>query len=150
QLLDGARREILRLVDHQQRPFLVHRELTQERFQRREQDGLVEGSDGKSESGTDRAQHIVSFELRADDLHGDDFRAVELLEKASDNRRLPGADVAGDDDETLALVEAVFEVCEGALVAAAAVEERRVGIELEGLAGQPEEGFVHRSRYLNM
>ena len=37
----------------------------------------------------------------------------------------------------------VFQVCEGALVTAAAEVERRVGIELEGLAGQPIVGFVH-------
>ena len=78
------------------------------------------------------------------------FSAVELLEKAAHDRRLAGADLAGDDDEPLALIEPVLEVGERALVPAAAEVERRVGIELERLAGQPEEGFVHRGRYRNV
>ena len=66
-----------------------------------------------------------------------------LLEQAAHHRRLAGADLAGDDDEAFVLVQAVFEVRHRAPVLPAAEEERRVGIELEGLAGEPVEGFVH-------
>ena len=68
-----------------------------------------------------------------------DFRAIELLEEAADDRRLAGADFAGDDDEAFALVEPVLQICKRALVPAAAEEERRIGVELKGLAGQPVE-----------
>ena len=76
-------------------------------------------------AGADGAQHVVGVELRADELRGDDLLAVELLEQAAHDRRLAGADLAGDDDEALALIEPVLEVGERALVPAAAEVERR-------------------------
>ena len=108
QLLDRARRQILRLVDDQQRALLVDRELAQERLERRQQHRLVDRLDRQAERRADRAQHVVGVELRADELRGDDLVAVELLEQAAHDRRLAGADLAGDDDEAFALVEAVL------------------------------------------
>ena len=66
-----------------------------------------------------------------------------MFEQAADEGRLPRSDLSGDDDETLALVHAVLQVGEGALVSATAVEEGGIRIELERLRGQPEKGFVH-------
>src|SRR6185312_9245690 len=97
----------------------------------------------QAEGGGDRAQQVVGVELGADELRRDELVAIEVLEEVAHQRRLPGADLAGDDDEALALVDAVLEVRERALVAATAEVERRIGIELERLAGQPVEGFVH-------
>ena len=111
---------------------------------------LVHRPDGKPEGGTDRAQHVVRVELGAHELDGDDFRGIELFEEAADNRGLAGSDLTGDDDEALALVHAILQVGERPLVAATAVEERRVGVELEGLARQPVEGFVHGHGYLKV
>ena len=105
---------------------------------------------GSPNAVPDGAQQVVRVELRAHELDGDDLGGVELLEEAPHDRRLAGADLAGDDDEPLALVEPVLEVRERALVAPAAVVERRIGVELEGLAGEPEEGFVHRAAHLNV
>ncbi len=98
---------------------------------------------GSPNAVADRAQQVVGVELRAHELRRDDLRRIELLQQAADDRRLARADLAGDDDETLALVEPVLEIGERALVAAAAVVERRIGVELEGLPGQSVEGFVH-------
>ena len=150
QLLDRARGEVLRFVDHEQRAFLFHCALAEEGLQRREQHGLVERLHRQPERHGDRAQHVLGVELRADELRCDDLRWIELLEQAAHDRRLAGADIAGDDDEPFALVQTVLEIGEGALVAAAAEVERRIGIELERLAGQPEKGFVHRRGYLSV
>ena len=119
--------------------------LAEEGLQRREQHRLVEPIHRKPECHGDRAQHVVGVELRADELRGDDLARIELLEQAAHDRRLAGADLAGDDDEAFALVQPVLEIGEGALVAPAAEVERRIGIELERFARQPEERFVHRA-----
>ena len=100
--------QVLRLVDDEQRALLVERELAQERLERRQQDGLVDRLDRQPERGTDRAQHVVGVELGADELRRDELSRVELLEQAAHDRRLAGADLAGDDDEALALVEPVL------------------------------------------
>ena len=150
QLLDRARRQVLRLVDDQQRALLVDGELAQERLQRREQDRLVDRLDRQPERRSHGTQEVVRVELRAHELDSDDLGGIELLQEAPHDRRLAGADLAGDDDETLALVEPVLEVRERALVAPAAVVERRIGVELEGFAGEPVEGFVHRDAHLNV
>ncbi len=117
QLLDRARRQVLRLVDDQQRALLVDGELAQERLQRREQDRLVDRLHRQPERRRHGAQQVVRVELRAHELDSDDLGGIELLQKAPHDRRLAGADLAGDDDEALALVEPVLEVRERALVA---------------------------------
>ena len=137
------RREVLRLVDDQQRALLVERELAEERLERREQDRLVDRLDRQPERRADCTQHVVGVELRADELRRDELVAVDVLEQVAHDRRLAGADFAGDDDEALALVEPILQVGERALVPAAAEVERRIGVELERLARQVIEGFVH-------
>ena len=63
--------------------------------------------------------------------------AVELLEQAAHDRRLAGADLAGDDDEAFALIDAVLQIGERALVAAAAEVERGSGLSWNGLPVSP-------------
>ena len=104
---------------------------------RRQQHRLVDGlRTGRPNATPTDAQHVVRVELGANELRRDDLFAVELLEQTAHDRRLAGTDLAGDDDETLALIEPVLQIRERALVPAAAEEERGIGIELEGLAGQ--------------
>ena len=108
-----------------------------------QQVGLVDVLRLQAERRGDEAQHVLGVELRADELRRDDLARVELVEQAAHDRRLAGADLAGDDDEAFVLVQPVLEVCDGAPVLPAAEVERRIGIELERLAGQAVEGFVH-------
>src|SRR5262249_42905804 len=104
---------------------------------------LVRRPHGQPEGDGDGTQQILRIELRGHQLRGDQPAGIDLFQQASHQRRLAGADLASDDDEAFALVDAVLQVGEGALVAAASVEERRIGVELEGLAGEPEESLVH-------
>src|SRR5262249_8336987 len=53
-------------------------------------------------------------------------------------------DLARDDDEAFALVQAVLEIRESALVAPAAEKEGRIGIELKGFGREAVIRFVHR------
>ena len=71
------------------------------------------------------------------------FSWIEALEQATYYRGLSRAHLAGDDDEPLVLMDAVLEICGCTPVLLAAEIERRVGIELEGLAGQAIERLVH-------
>ncbi len=76
-------------------------------------------------------------------MAGDDGALLETVEQAAQHRRLAGTDLAGDDDEAFVARDAVLEVRFGAPVLLAAEEEVRVGIELERVAAQAVEGFVH-------
>ncbi len=145
QFLDRLRREILRFVDDKQGALAIDGQLAEKSLQRSEQDGLADRPNGKPEGNPDGAQDVVGVESRADELRRNDLGAIELLEQAADDRRLAGTDLSGDDDETLALVKPVLEICERALVPSASEEKRRIRVELEGLACQPIEGFVHRT-----
>jgi len=46
-----------------------------------------------------------AFELCADELRGNKLVRVDLLEQAPHDRRLPRANLAGDDDEALTLIQ---------------------------------------------
>ena len=74
---------------------------------------------------------IVAAELRGDDLRRRIGLGVELRQQQIDERGLAGADLAGDDDEALALMQPVGQMRHGAGVAGAAEEEARIGRELE-------------------
>ncbi len=115
----------------------------QEGLDRGEEVRLVVLRDADAEGLGHRAQQVVGLELRADDLRGDDHLRVEFLQQRAHERGLAGADLAGDDEEALALVDAVLQVRVRALVPLAAEVEGRVGTELEGLARQAVEVFVH-------
>ena len=143
QFLNRPRGEILCLIDDEKRPFAIHGELAQERLQRSQQDGLAHRPDRKAESDSDRSQHVVGVQLRADELRGNDLFPIELLYEAAHDRGLARANLARDNDEPFALVEAVLQIRERALVPPAAEEECRIGIQLKGLAGQLVERLVH-------
>ena len=77
------------------------------------------------------------------ELNGADFRGAVLRHVSFSNTELAGADFAGDDDEAFVARDAVLQVGLGAPVLLAAEEEVGVGVELERLARQPVERFVH-------
>src|SRR5205814_3702032 len=104
---------------------------------------LVERPDRQPEGDRHRAKKIFGVELGGDKLCRDQLAGVDLLEEAAHERGFPGANLTCDDDEAFALMHAVLQIGEGALVATAAVEECRVRVELKRLAGEPEESLVH-------
>ena len=71
--------------------------------------------------------------------------AVDIGQQMRDQGRLAGADLAGDDDEALALGEAVAQIGHRLLVGAAVEPEARVGRQLERLSGQAVSLGVHVS-----
>ena len=91
----------------------------------------------------DEAQRVLGVDLRADEIAGDHLLRIQLVEQAAHDRGLARADIAGDHDESLVLVQAVLEVRHRAPVLAAAEVERRIRIELEGFAGEAVESLVH-------
>ena len=143
QLLDRARREVLRLVDDEQRALALLAHRHEERLEREQQVGLFDVLRAQAERRCHEAQRVFRVELRADEVAGDHLLRIELVEQAAHDRRLAGTHVAGDDDEPFVLVHAVLEIRHRAPVLPAAEEERRIRVELEGLAGEPVEGFVH-------
>ena len=143
QLLDGPRAEVLRLVDHQERPPALRHQSDQKCFDVAEQLGFAGGAGGNTEGGRDGLQQIFGVELGRDDLGGDHLLRIEPLEQAADQRGLAGTDLSGYDDETLALIQAVLEIRVRARVPAAREEELGVRIQLEGLSRQPVERLVH-------
>ena len=70
-------------------------------------------------------------------------RPIDLLEQRAAQRRLAGADVAGDDDEALAAPDGVLQQVERVAVRLAAVEILRVRRQAERLLREPVIAFVH-------
>jgi len=143
QFFDRAAREILGFVDDQQGALALRHERHEERFELGEQLRLVDRLRRQSERHGDGMQQLLRVELGRDQLGGNESVGIDLFEQAAHKRGLTGTDFSGDDDEAFTLVHAVLQVGEGALVAATAVEKGGIGIELKGLAGQPEKRLVH-------
>jgi len=68
------------------------------------------------EGGADQPQQVVRLHLRGDELRGDHLLPVQLAEQVAREHGLAGADVAGDDDEPLSLLQPVAQVGHRALV----------------------------------
>src|SRR5262249_61998639 len=71
-------------------------------------------------------------------------RAIDLLEDRTAQRRLAGADVAGDDDEALAAPDRVLQKVERVAVRLAAIEELRIRRQAERLLRESVIVFVHQ------
>jgi hypothetical protein len=77
----------------------------------------------------------------------DDLDAgVQVVHQPTEQRRLPRAHLAHQDDEALALQDAVQQRGVRLLVDPVAVEEARVGRGVEGLLAEAEVGRVHGGR----
>ena len=100
-------------------------------------------SSAQAEIGHHQAQQVVAGHLRGDDARHDVGAAVELRPELLDQRRLAGADLAGDDDEAFLLRQPVDQMRDRAAVAAGAEEEPAVGGQLERDAGEVVKFLVH-------
>ena len=72
------------------------------------------------------AQQVISLKLRGHQLRGDHLTRIQFAKQALDQGGLAGTDAAGDDDETLALAQAIAQIGQRPAVPAAAEEETRV------------------------
>jgi hypothetical protein len=123
QFLDRARRQVLRLVDHQQGALALargHGEKILEVFQQRR---LGQAFVLQAERGGDAAQGVFGVELGRHQLRRDQVLRVELAEQVAHQRGLAGADLAGDDDEALAQRQAVVQIRHRPLVPLGPEEE---------------------------
>ena len=93
----------------------------------------------------DLAQQLLDRQERIQDQRRE-RRLVELLEQRAADRRLAGADVAGEDDEAFRAADRLQQAGDGLVVRLAAVEEARVGREREGRLYEAVELLVHRRR----
>ncbi len=69
--------------------------------------------------------------------------AAEAPQQRAAQRRLAGADLAGDGDETLALLDAVEQMRERFAMRLRQIEEARIGAQGKGLFAEPEERGIH-------
>src|SRR5215471_1475038 len=98
-----------------------------------------------AECGQNRLQQLAGLELGVQHLCGRHLVAVDAFEQRPDQRGLSRADLTGDDDEALALVDAELEVRQRVAMPPAVEVERRVRVELEWRAAEAELRFVHTS-----
>jgi hypothetical protein len=143
QFFHRARRQVLGFVDDQQGALALVVDIAQELLQARQQVGLARAFVRQAEGRDHHAQRVVRIQVGVDDVGGDDLVGGQAVEQVAHQRGLAGTDFAGDDDEALALRQAVLEVGHGALVALAAEEEVRIGAQLEGLGGKSVVSLVH-------
>src|SRR5712664_2796862 len=124
----------------QQRAFVLQYQGHQVCFYSRNDARLVMLAHRESEGRGDCAQQIVGIELRGHQMCRYDLAGIKLSQQVPDQRRLACTNLTRECDESFTLVQAVLQVGVRAPVASAAVEERRVRTELEGLAGEAVEG----------
>ncbi len=144
QFLERRDREVLAFVDEQQRSLALLMDTEQEGFEAPQERRLVGALLSDAEGRGDHAQHVVGVELGIGDLRRDEFAAVELLQEVLDDGGLAGPDIAGDDDESLALTETIGQVCHRLGMSRAAEEEARIRHELEGQPDEFVEIRIHR------
>src|SRR5207302_8618840 len=112
-------------------------------LERKEQLRLGKRLRPDSKGGCDHAQRIFRIQLRADETGGDHLLGIQLGEEIANERRLSGPDLSGNDDESLAFVQPVFDKQHRAPVLPAVEVELRIRIELERLPGESVERVVH-------
>ena len=143
QLFNRALREVLRLVNDQQRATTLVVEHLEMLLQTGEQRRFIFAGRGQAEGRRNQSQQIIGVDLRADDLHWHDRIILDTPEQAAKEGGLACPHVASDDDEAFALMQSIFKIGERALVASAAEEKIGVGVELKGLGAQTEMTLVH-------
>ena len=85
---------------------------------------------------SNEGEKIVFLQLRRDDVGDDGVLRIEFSEQRLNERGLAGADIAGDDDETITLPEPVLQKRQRALVLFA--RERRTVASGESWNGFPD------------
>ena len=103
----------------------------------------VEATVTDAQGRRNQSQQIVGVDLRADNLHRHDRIVLDTPQQTSKQRGLACAHIAGDDDESLALMQTIFKIGQCALMASAAEEKIGVWVELKGLGAQTEMTLVH-------
>ena len=66
-----------------------------------------------------------------------------MVPQALEHGGLAGAHLSGEHDETLAALDTVGQVRQRLLVLRAAVQEGRIGAQVERVFGKAEEGVIH-------
>ena len=134
QLFERFETEVLRLVDHQQAAATVTRFLVQEGLDRTQCARLVLSGDVETETLRDEMDKLRSVQIAGHDLADRHLLGIDLAHQVRDHRRLARSDLAGDDDEALALRHPVAEIAQRLAVRDALEIEIRVRRQLEGSA----------------
>src|SRR5262249_40869863 len=100
----------------------------------------------QSECRSDHAQQIGTLELGRDDMRGQDTLRIDRGAQSLDERRLAGANFAGDDDETFPAADAVGQIGHRLGVHAAFEIEPVIWCEQERLTVKTVELRVHLLR----
>ena len=131
QLFERFETEVLRLVHDQQAATAITRFLVQERLDRTQRARLVLPGDVEPEALRHQMDQFGTIEVAGNDLADGHLVGIDLLHEVGDHRRLARADLAGDDDEALALRHPVAEIAQRLSMRDALEVERRVRRELE-------------------
>jgi hypothetical protein len=90
-----------------------------------------------------KTQHVVAFDLGRHDLDRRQPQRVDRLHQMPHQRRLASANVAGDDDETFTLRQAIAQIGQRLAMGGALEIIMRVRRQLERAALQSIKLFVH-------
>src|SRR5581483_6887746 len=142
ELLEHRRVQVLRLVDQEGYVAARSRVLEQELVEALEQDELPATLGRDAELEEDVFEDLVEGYGRVQQKDGLG-RGRDAIEETTEDRRLPGAGVTDERDESLTGVDAVGESRERFLVAVVQVEEAGIGSDVEGQLPEPVEVGVH-------
>ena len=141
-LLENPVRQVLGLVDDQEHLAAGGVLLDEELVERRDQLGLAHLERRETELDQYGLQELDRRHLGLRDL-GDDDVLLELAQEGLEQRRLAGADLAGDHDEAVGEPDRRLHVRLGARMVFRQVQECRVRAQPERQFGQLEMFQVH-------
>ncbi len=141
-LLEHLARQILRFVDDEQNLLAGRVLLDHEVLDHRQQLDLALAERLEPELDEQGLQELDGRQLRLADVREHDV-VRQLGEKAFDQRRLAGADVARDDDEAVCEPDRRLHVRFGACMLLAGKQELRVRREPERRFGQLKKLAIH-------
>src|SRR5256885_1448959 len=150
-LLEHRQRQVLRLVDDQHRARAQRNQRQQEVVERVDQLLLGHVREAPRLRLLPRDDAEVLQDALQQILFGEEWiqderrerRSIDLLEQRAAQRRLAGADVAGDDDKAFAPADGVLQQIERIGVRLAAIQVLRVRREAERLLREPVIALVH-------
>src|SRR3569833_3082328 len=143
ELFEGALRQVVRLVHHQQRTLPRTPACGEKFLQPTEQLGIRPLRVEMKGRG-DGAQEVVGLQLRRHEIADHHLAARQFAQQRAQHGRLAGASGAGEDDEALALIETVPQIGQRTLVRGAGEEEMGVRAQAKRLCPQSVELLVHR------
>src|ERR1035438_8549759 len=135
--------EVMRLIDYEHGGAAHGGALQQHVVEREKHFGLRMAIAAQLQIVREELEKLLHGKARVEERGEGDLLGVEEIPQAFEHGGFAGADLAGEDDKTLAALHAIDEVGEGLFVLRTPKQEPRVGAHVKRILREAEEGVIH-------